>query len=122
MQKLIFDITARNRFYPVTLTGDIKKAFLSIRIREEDRDALRFHFIEPNDPNNTIVYRFTRALFGLNQSPFLLGGTLEHHLSSYESQFPTEIDEIKRSLYVDDIILGGTSIEEVENLKKTVFS
>ena len=82
-------------------------------------DALQFHFTEPNDPKKTIVYRFTRALFGLNESPFLLGGTLEHHLSSYESQYPTEIDEIKRSLYVDDIILGGTSLEEVENLKKT---
>ena len=63
--------------------------------------------------------RFTRALFGLNQSPFLMGGTLEHHVSGYESHYPTKIDEIKRSQYVDDIPLGGTSREEFRNLMAT---
>ena len=59
------------------------------------------------------MYRFTRALFGLNQSPFLLGGTLKQHLSSLEEQFATEVAEIKDDLYVDDLLTGGCMVEEV---------
>ena len=29
----------------MALTGDMKQVFLQVRIREEDRDALRFHWI-----------------------------------------------------------------------------
>ena len=34
--------------WPTVLTGDLKKAFLQIRIKEEERDALRFHWKPPN--------------------------------------------------------------------------
>lgn len=43
LQNRLWDILVRSRFYPVLLTGDLKKAFLQIRIKEEERDALRFH-------------------------------------------------------------------------------
>ena len=69
LQNLIWSVLVRNRFKPVALAGDLKKAFLQVRIREEDRDALRFHWIKDKDPARVEVYRFTRALFGLVQSP-----------------------------------------------------
>ena len=80
---------------------------MQIRIKKEDWDALRFHWINEENPSEIEVYRFTHALFGLNQSPFLLGGTLEQHLSSQEKQLPTEVAEIKDGLYVDDLLTGG---------------
>ena len=70
----------RNRLKPVALADDLKQAFLQIRIRLEDRDALSFHWIKDRDASNVEMLRFTRALFGLVQSPFLLGGTLQQHL------------------------------------------
>ncbi|XP_068674565.1 uncharacterized protein [Montipora foliosa] len=47
----------------VAVTGDIKQAFLQVRIKEQDCDALRFHWLK--DPNSQTVemLRFTRALF-----------------------------------------------------------
>jgi hypothetical protein len=39
-----------------------------------------------------------QALFGVNQSPFLLGGTLEQHLGSQEKEFPAEVTEIRDGL------------------------
>eukprot|EP00794_Sanderia_malayensis_P002764 gene2764-biopygen2282 len=91
----------------------------TIRIRESDRDVLRFHWPKDRGMENLEVNRFSRILFGLNQSPFILGATLEKHLSDYEDKFPSEISEIKRSLFVDAAILGGSSIEEVKHLKET---
>lgn len=36
--------------------------------------------------------------FGLAQSPFLLGGTLQQHLESLKEGYPKEMEEIKKSL------------------------
>lgn len=112
----------RNRLKPIALTADIKQAFLQVRIRIEDRDVLRFHWIKNKDPSTIEVLRFTRALFGLVQSPFLLAGTLRLHLENLRERYPVEVEEILRSLYVDDIISGGSTTDEVQDLKKTIAS
>ena len=72
---LLWSVLVRNRFKPVALWGDLKQVFLQVRILEADPDALRFHWIKDKDPSQTEVLR----LFGLIQSPFLLGGTLKQH-------------------------------------------
>ena len=46
LQNFLWDILVRTRLRSVLLCGDIKKAFLQIRIRENDRDGLRFHWIQ----------------------------------------------------------------------------
>ena len=74
LQNQLWKVLARTRFYAVVIAGDIEKAFLQIKIRPEDRDALRFHWINIEKPDEVCTSRFTRALFGLWPSPFLLGG------------------------------------------------
>ena len=103
----------------------MKQAFLQIWIREEDCDSLRFHWIKDKDPKIIEVFRFTRALFGLVQSPFLLGGTLEQHLERYEEEHPSLkplIEEVRLRLYMDDLISGGNTQEEARNLKESAIS
>ena len=67
LQNLLWSILVRARFLPVLLTGDLEKAFLHVRIKEEERDALRFHW-KSLGSDETVVFRFTRALFGLTES------------------------------------------------------
>ena len=106
----------RGRFHPVAITGDLQKAFLQVRIREDDRDALRFYW-RPGEQAELQTLRFTRALFGLAPSPFLLGGVIEHHLESWESRKPDVVPEIRRSLYVDDLISGSTTVAQAKELR-----
>ena len=117
LQNMIWDILTQNRIQPVTLTGDLKQAFLQIQMREQDRDVLRLQWLKDRDIEKVETYRFRRVLFGLNQSPFLLGGTLMAHLDECEREYPQEVAVIKKSLYVDDLILGAHSVSEVEHLK-----
>ncbi|XP_022781218.1 uncharacterized protein LOC111322405 [Stylophora pistillata] len=109
-QNRLWDILVRSRFYPVLLTGDLKKAFLQVRIKKEERDSLRFHWKPPSSSKTTIL-RFTRALFGMTYSPFLLGGVINKHLNTWESHHPKLIKEIRDGLYVDDLMTGGETVE-----------
>ena len=79
LQNSLWDILIRSRFRPILLCGDIEKAFLQIRIRESERDVLRFHWVKSSDPSVIEINRFTHLVFGLTQSPFILEGTLKEH-------------------------------------------
>ena len=45
LKNQLWKVLVRGRFMAVAIAGDIQKAFLQVRIRAEDRDALRFHWI-----------------------------------------------------------------------------
>ena len=61
--------------------------------------------------------RFTRVLFGLAPSPFLLNGVLQQHLSNKEELYPETVSEVRKSLYVDDLISGADTIDAAKSLK-----
>ena len=104
---------------PGALAGDLKQAFLQVRIREEDRDVMRFHWFKDLKTKEIMTLRFTRALFGLSPSPILLGGVIQQHLDKHQQQHPDVVEEIRKSLYVDDLVSGGKTVEKVQQLKKT---
>ena len=63
------------------------------------------------------IYRFTRALFGLTSSPFLLAGVLNQHLDPWKDRYPTVVKELQDGLYVDDLMAGGVTVEETSEKK-----
>ena len=120
-----WSVLVRNRFHPVAISGDLKQAFLQVRIWEPERDVMRFHWYKDLKTKEIEALRFTRALFGLAPSPFLLGGVLREHLELCRERFPAEVEEILRSLYGDDLITGGPTVRETQHLKEsaqTIFS
>ena len=123
LQNLLWSVLIRARFYPIAIAGDIQKAFLQIRIKEEERDSLRFHW-RRSGHFETEVYRFTRALFGLTSSPFLLEGVISQHLARWGAQCPETVNskEIRDGLYVDDLLTGGATVEEVQAKKQTIIA
>ena len=92
LQNLLWKMLVRQRTYPVALSGDIKQVFLQIRIKGSERDALRFHWKGSKEEMQTL--RFTRALFGLAPSPFLLGGVLATHLDAWEERRSEDVAKI----------------------------
>ena len=84
-----------------------------MRIKAEERDALRFLWQSPGSDDVT-VYRFTRALFRLTCSPFLLGGVINERLKIWETKYPELVKGIRDNLHVDDLITGGESVQSVE--------
>ena len=109
---LIFNILIRFRIYPVAVSADIEKAFLNIAISPEHRDYLRFLWVRP--------LRFTRVVFSLTSSPFILNATIKHHVSQYTTSDPEFVKEVMRSLYVDDFASGSWNVQTVLQLSTKV--
>ena len=121
LQNKLWDVLVRGRFHPVALAGDLQKAFLQVRIQENDRDALRFHWRK--DPKSDLeTLRFTRALFGLVSSPFLLGGVIDAHLSNWEEQESEVVAKLREELYVDDLISGSATVAKAKEIKEKATS
>ncbi len=87
LRNQLWNVLVRARFHPVLITGDLKQAFLQVRIHEQDRDALRFHWLKDLRTKEIEVLRFTRALFGLAPSPVPAWGSN-----------PTSFGELSNSL------------------------
>ncbi len=101
----LLDILIRFRFNTIAIMADIKQAFLNVAISPEHRDYLRFLWYDLNS-EETIVYKFSRVVFGLTSSPFLRYIESEHIV----------LERLNKDLYVDDLVSGSNSLEEAKEL------
>ena len=63
-----------------------------------------------------IVLRFTRMVFSVNLSPFLLNATVNHHMETYQDMDPFLVDKFLSSIYVDDVNSGGGGVDSTYEL------
>ncbi len=68
------------------------------------------------DPPELKIYQFTCVVFGVLSSPFLLNATIRFHLERYQESNEHIVNQLLCSTYVDDIISGGQTEEEVLSL------
>ena len=117
LQNKLWSALIRNRFHPAAVAGDLCKALLQVRIRETERDVLWFHWIVDKHSKKVETLCFTRVLFGLAPSPFLLGGVIQRHLETWKTCLPGSVSKVLKSLYVDDPTTGAPTIRAEKQLK-----
>ncbi|XP_057302726.1 uncharacterized protein LOC130636893 [Hydractinia symbiolongicarpus] len=112
---LRMDILIRFGTYKVAVASDIKQAFLNVAINTPDRDFLRFLWFDDITKENPqlMIYRYTRVIFGMNASQFLLAASIIKHLEKYQSADPDFVLAFLENLYVDDSIGGGDTSDQV---------
>ena len=114
--KKILEILLRFWSYPIALTVDIEKAFLMICISLKDHVVLRFLWVKDIHEPQLVKMRFTRVVFEVSFSPFLLNATIKHHISKYQDSYPELVDKLTQSTYVDDVIFGTDTEEDAYTL------
>ena len=110
----ILEILLRFRSYSIALVADIEKAFLMISMSPKDRDVLRFLWLKDTfqEESEIVKLRFTRVVFGVSPSPFLLNATIQHHVEQYQSSHPELVKVLMQSIYVDDVVFGADTEED----------
>ena len=101
----------------VRLTSSIQQVFLKINIAQENRDYLRFIWLQEFNLDENIILYFKRIVFGLTCSPFLLNATVKLHLEKFLSieSFKTFIKKLLLNLFVDDLSNSFDNIKDVIN-------
>lgn len=114
----IFDLLLRFRMHRVAVIADIEKAFLMVSMAKDDRDSLRFLWVDDVLKENPriMTFRFTRVVFGVSSSPFLLNATIRYHLEAYLEAHPVIVERLLKSFYVDDVITGASTEGEAFSL------
>ncbi len=83
-------------------------------LKEEDRDAFRFLF---NIKNQEQHFRFARVPFGMEASPFMLGGTINYHLDHQPNTLATTVHALQENTYVDNLMQVLSDIEELNKFR-----
>lgn len=116
---IVTDLTQlllRFRLHKYACVGDIEKAFLMLRLKEEDTDYTRF--LWPKDPLNldseVEIYKFKVVLFGATCSQFLLNATIRKHLSLLKDQ--RTVSKLIRGLYIDNLQITSNNEEDLSKL------
>ena len=100
----LVELLIRFRIPKYAFVADIQRAFLNIKLKEEDRPYVRFLWYKDNDPSKEIcVYTYTTIVFGHTSSPMSLGAVLLEHLQKYSH--PTAVD-LSNKLYVVNLLSG----------------
>ncbi|GBO14291.1 hypothetical protein AVEN_259109-1 [Araneus ventricosus] len=116
----LFELLIKFRENAVTYIADIRQAFLQILIDAEDRPFTRFFWKEDLNSDKLTVLNFTRVLFGLTPSPYLLAATLKYHFKKNIDLFPETCESLLKSFWVDDLVGGADDVEQA--LKTTTES
>ncbi|XP_073231804.1 uncharacterized protein [Porites lutea] len=112
LNSLLLDILLRFRVHEVAVTAAIEKAFLNIEIDPGHRDLLRFLWVDDvhKESPEIKLLRFTRVVFGVNASPFILNATIRHHVNTCMLHDNALALELLKSLYVDDFVSGAKDV------------
>ena len=102
-------LALRFRDNPIGVIMDISKMFLNIRISKDQKDLHRFLAFGK-------VLRQAMLLFGEASSPYLAIETVLTHAEAMAEQYKLAAEELKKSLYMDDVISGSKATEEAIQL------
>ena len=89
----------------------------------QDLGSMVFRAVEKASYDIIKIYRFTKLIFGLSQSPYILEDSFKKHLKlkytseNYIGMFRELIERVKDDMYVEDLVTGGESTNEVDKIK-----
>ena len=108
----------QNRTKKYCITGDVKKAFLQIKLDPVDRDAQRLFWYDSLEERKLTAYQFTGVIFGPAPIPYILGATFEKRINQYVEKYPKTVKDLKENMFVDGVQPVCDTVEELMKFKE----
>lgn len=119
IQEELYSTLIRFRTHKYAITADIEKMYRQVLVDEADRNFQLILWREQSsDPLQ--VYRLNTVTYGTSSAPFLAIRCLTYLSDLYKETFPIGSEIIKKDFYVDDLLTGADSIEEIEIIRTQV--
>ncbi|XP_055909824.1 uncharacterized protein LOC129944422 [Eupeodes corollae] len=119
MQDDLYSIILRFRCYKYALTADISKMYRQIVVNPNDR---KYQCIlwRSNQTDPLKVYQLNTVTYGTTSAPYLAIRCLKTLSEEGASMFPLGSKVLNEDFYMDDLISGGDSPEEIFGIYEEV--
>ncbi|XP_062556857.1 uncharacterized protein LOC134221685 [Armigeres subalbatus] len=119
MLKFLPSVLNQFRQYRIAFGGDIQEMYHQLRIREADKQALRFLFrFNPADAPS--IYVMDVATFGASCSPCSAQFIKNLNAADFSKEFPSASSAVVNKHYVDDYYDSVDSVDEAITLANQV--
>ncbi|XP_055690674.1 uncharacterized protein LOC129795249 [Lutzomyia longipalpis] len=120
VQSDLYSILIRFRLKQYTMTTDISKMYLQLKLYLPDADYQRIIFrASPQDPIQE--FRITSVCFGVASSAHHATRALKQLADTYEKEFPLAARAIREHFYVDDGLITADSLQEALETQKQLL-
>ena len=99
----LFGILDRFREGLITLCADAKDMYLMLRLRQEDKPALRFLY-RSDSSQAPDVYQCGRRIFGECSAPACANYTVLANAEEQQEEFPQAAASLQNNRYMDDTL------------------
>ncbi|XP_031349442.1 uncharacterized protein LOC116175453 [Photinus pyralis] len=118
LQQELFLILVRFRTYQYVVSADISKMYRQIEIHPDDRKYQQILWRE--DCNNSLqTYQLNTVTYGTTSAPYLAIRCLKQ-LGLEATEMPCAQRAILEDFYVDDLLTGADTIEEMLQLRNEI--
>ncbi|XP_072395159.1 uncharacterized protein [Diabrotica undecimpunctata] len=119
LQDNLFDILLRFRRHSVVMGADIAKMYRQVQVKQEHRNLQRILWrFNREEPIQTYV--LNTVTYGTACASFLSIRCLHQTALDNLDIYPEASKTILKDFYVDDLLTGGDTIENVRNLKAKI--
>ena len=108
----LYSLSFSTRFCDLALSGDICKMYRCVRISKPD-DFVKCILWRENKDEEIKTYTLNTIIYGTKPAAFLAIRAMHQLAADEETQHPLGAKIIRQDFYVDDLISGGNSIDEV---------
>lgn len=120
LQNDIGELLLQFRLYKFIFIADIVKMYRQIEVRDEDR--VYQHLLWRSSPAHEVQeYELLTVTYGLSSAPFLAIRVLHALDKCSEPQFPAAKGVLTHNTYVDDIVVGRNSEDELLHIQNHVI-
>ncbi|XP_077292805.1 uncharacterized protein LOC143915858 [Arctopsyche grandis] len=117
VQDDIFDILLRFRQHSVAVTADIEKMYRQIRVHPDDQPFQRIIW---GLGKGARTYQLNTVTYGTACASFLATRCLRALADEHRAEFPEASTVLSRDFYVDDLLSGASSVQELTKLAEQI--
>ncbi|XP_046590191.1 uncharacterized protein LOC124293393 isoform X2 [Neodiprion lecontei] len=118
IQLKLIEHLLRFRSYKFVITADIAKMYRQIWIAPSDRRYQRVFWLQQE---RIRVFELNTVTFGVSSAPFLAIRTVQKLASDESADYPKGAEVLTRDLYVDDLLSGANTFEEIVQIRDEVI-
>lgn len=119
IQNELFAILLRFRKFRYVMTADISKMYRMILVNESDR-SLQTIFWRYKPTDDLKCYQLNTVTYGTASAPFLAIRCLNQLAEEHKMLYPLACHTIKTDFYVDDLLTGAASKDEILQLQREI--